>query len=426
MTEAEVDTTPPSAPRIGNAARFLIAATAVSALGNSMYIGAAALLVLELTRNPASVPLIAICGGIPAIVMAPLVPRAIKRFGAGPVAIAADLVSAATACLYPLLFLLSIHSGPEIVYAQELVIGSAAAFYSTSSRILVSALSANSASVLVRINGYSIATTQIAGVIGWGLGALTLALSDAATAMFVNAVTFVLSALLQWRVRDDLRGAQQRGETTVSEEAVSGEAESPAAQPAPRRWYLPRPSAVIATAVLVVVFSTTQRLWLSNYPAVLELVLAKPDWTLGIANVAYSAGAILAGVIVAGRAKAPTVRSTILVICVFYALSALVTFTSPLPLMLALYCMVGVASIGAVLAQSRLQLELPLTSQSTFFARLLAVQNASNLIFLSLWIYLLELSDPRTLIVITLTTAAILTISFGAAKYDHRAHDVRQ
>jgi hypothetical protein len=416
MTQADLRTTPPPQHRIGHAGQFLIAATAVSALGNSMYIGAAALLVLELTRNPASVPLIAICGGIPAIVMAPLVPRAIKRFGAGPVAIAADLVSAAAACAYPILFLLSLHRGPEIVYAQELVIGSAAAFYSTSARILVSALSASSASVLVRINGYSIATTQIAGVIGWGLGALTFAVSNAAVAMLANAATFVLSALLQWRVRDDLRGAQQRGEQT----------ESGAPRPHPQRWNLPHPLGVLALAALIVVFTTTQRLWLSNYPAVLELVLGKPDWTLGIANVAYSAGAILAGVVIAGRVKSPSVRGAVLAICVFYALCAVVTFTSPLPLMFLLYCVVGMASIGVVLAQSRLQLDLPLSSQSTFFARLLAVQNAGNLVFLSLWIPLLGISDPRTLIVITLTTAAVLTILIGVIKHDHRSDDVRQ
>ncbi|SCF30396.1 MFS transporter [Micromonospora mirobrigensis] len=416
MSRTGLQPAPPEAPRIGQAGRVLIAATALSALGNSMYIGAAALLVLQLTRDPASVPLIAICGGIPAIVMAPLVPRAIKRFGAATVAIAADLVSAAAAAVYPVLFLLALHNGPEIVYAQELVIGSAAAFYSTSARILVSALSASSASVLIRINGYSIATTQIAGVIGWGLGALTLALSNAAVAMFANAVTFVLSALLQWRVRDDLRSAQQRGEET----------ESPAGDDPPSRWYLPHPLGVLATAGLVVVFTTTQRLWLSNYPAVLELVLGKPDWTLGVANVAYSAGAILAGVLIAGRVQTPSVRVAVLVICGFYALCALVTFTSPLPLMLAVYCLVGLASIGVVLAQSRLQLDLPLSTQSTFFARLLAVQNASNLVFLSLWIPLLRLSDPRTLIVITLTTAAVLTILLGVTKHDHRPDHVRQ
>ncbi len=86
MTSIDLATTSPSERRIGHAGRFLIAATAVSALGNSMHIGAAALLVLELTRNPASVPLIAICGGFPAICLTFLVPRAIKRFGAGSVA----------------------------------------------------------------------------------------------------------------------------------------------------------------------------------------------------------------------------------------------------------------------------------------------------------------------------------------------------
>jgi hypothetical protein len=416
MAQAELRTTPPPEHRISQAGRFLIAATAVSALGNAMYIGAAALLVLELTRNPASVPFIAICGGIPAIVMAPLVPRAIKRFGAGSVAITADLLSAAAACAYPVLFLLSLPRGPGVVYAQELVLATAAAFYSTSARILVSALSASSGSVLVRINGYSIATTQVAGVIGWGLGSLVFVFSNAAVAMLANAATFVLSALLQWRVRGDLRGAQQRGE--------ENESEAPA--PPAQRWRLPYSRGVLALAALIVVFTVTLRLWLSNFPAVLELVLGKPDWTLGIANVAYSFGAILAGVVIAGRVTNPSVRGVVLTISVFYAMCAVVTFASPLPLMLPLYCVVGAASIGVVLAQSRLQLDLPLSSQSTFFARLLAVQNAGNLVFLSLWIPLVGLSNPRTLIVITLIAAAVLTILLGLIKHERRASDVRE
>lgn len=42
-----------------------------------------------------------------------------------------------------------------------------------------------------------------------------------------------------------------------------------------------------------------------------------------------------------------------MVICSFFVLCVLVAFAAPLPLMLALYCVVGIASIGVVLAQSR-------------------------------------------------------------------------
>lgn len=421
---AELRTQKPATAGVGRAARTLIAATAISALGNSMYIGAAALLVLELTRHPGSVPLIAICGGLPAIVLAPLVPRAINRYGANRVAVVADLVSAAAACGYPVLVLLSLGSHAEIVYVQELIIGSAAAFYSTSARILVTALSASSASVLVRINGYSIATNQIAGVIGWGLGALVLAVSSAATAMMINALSFFVSAVMQWWVRAELRLAQRRAEE-AERQAQQEDPEQETAAPA-HQGRLAYAWPVLAVAVLIVVFTTTQRLWLSNFPAVLELVLGKPDWTLGVANVAYSTGAIIAGITIAGRVGNPAVRLAVMVICSFYAFCAVVTFASPLPLMLALYCVVGIASIGVVLAQSRLQLDLPVTRQSRFFARLLAVQNAANLVFLALWIPMLRLTDPRTLIVITLTIAAVITVLLGVSTNDRRAEHVRQ
>ncbi len=408
--------TRPLPNKVGYAARTLIAATAVSALGNSMYIGAAALLVLELTRNAASVPLIAICGGLPAILLAPVVPRAIDRFGAGRVAIVADLISAVAASVYPVLVLLSLHSGPWIVYGQEVVIGAGAAFYSTASRILVTGLSASSSSVLVRINGYSIATTQIAGVVGWGLGALTFALSNAATAMLVNAVTFVVSAWLQWRVRAELRTAVQR-------ESGSGP-DTPA--PALLRRSLTYSSRVLTLGGLLLVFSTTQRLWLSNYPAILVLVLGHPDWSLGVANVAYSAGAILAGIAVASRVANPSARAGAAATCGFYVLCVLVSFMSPLLPMLALYCLVGVASIGTTLVQSRLQLDLPLASQPAFFSRLLAVQSAGNLIFLSLWISLLKVSDPRTLIVVALAAALFLTVLLGMVRHDRSTDHIGQ
>lgn len=395
-------------------ARTFITAVAISALGNSMYIGAAALLVLGLTRNASSVPLIAVCGGLPPILLASLVPRAIARFGAGSVAITADVICALAASGYPVLHLFSLHPGPWIVYAQEGAIASASTFYSTAARILVTGLSTSSSSVLVRINGYSIATTQVASMVGWGLGAFTFAFSNAATAMSVNVVSFLVSAVMQWRVRDELRVVTR----------PEGDRVTPA--PAGRRWRLRQPPGVLTLAGVIVVFTTTQRLWLSNYPAVLELVLGKPDWSLGVANVAYSVGAILAGVFIAGKVGKPTVRSTVAVICVFYALCVAVTFTSPLMAMLGLYCLVGIASIGSVLAQSRLQLTLPLTAQPAFFARLLAVQNAGNLVFLGLWIALLKFSDPRTLIVATLIVALALTAILGTVNNDRSDIDVGQ
>jgi predicted MFS family arabinose efflux permease len=173
----------------------LFGANAVSQVGNMMIMVAVPWFVLETTGSAARVGLTAAAVGVGAVVPAVLGGPLVDRLGFRRASVLTDLASAATVAAIPLLYLAG-----ALAFWQLLVLvfllsslnsnGDSARF------ALVPALSRRATMPIERANAADRAIVRLGAVVGPPLAGVLIALIGASNVLFVDAVTFSVSAAL--------------------------------------------------------------------------------------------------------------------------------------------------------------------------------------------------------------------------------------
>lgn len=375
-----------------------------STAGNSVHIVAAALLALQLSGAPASVPLIALVGTLPPLLLIGVVRAVVRRFGGRRVLIAIDFVSCVLAASLPLIAL----SGTlELwqVYAQELLMACCSAFYAPASRAWSSQIARSEASLNLT-NTLLGSVMQVAGVIGWGVGGWLSVQSSPLGAMTVNSATFLLSALIQtwgfWgRIRVDNAARDPRELTPLLSLRLI---------PLLRSTFDGSRAGYLARSLVVILMA--QRLQFSLFIVFLTVAVQVSESIVGLANAAYSVGAAAGAALATGGAIGLWIRRhpTGGIIAMFGSLLAFGLAPSGV-VAIPVYAGVGLLSTSVIVVQSLLQ-DLRRESASDVFAALGAIQSLLNMIALAVLSLLLIILSVRTTYVVVIVVCGTLAILF--------------
>ena len=173
----------------------LLGAEAVSQVGNAMTLVAAAWFVLETTGSAAKVGLVSAALGVGAVLPAVLGGPLVDRLGFRRASVLADLASAATVAAIPLLYLAGVLAFWHLVVLAFLL-SSFNAQGDTARYALVPALARRASMPIERANAADRAIGRIGQFAGPPLAGVLIALIGAANVLFVDAVTFSISAAL--------------------------------------------------------------------------------------------------------------------------------------------------------------------------------------------------------------------------------------
>jgi len=378
-------------PRAGQRERIgVYVASASSTFGNSVHIIAAALLALKLSRSAASVPVIALVGTVPPLLLVNVVRRAVAHAGARRVLVVIDLVSCVSAASLPAMAVFSRLDLWE-VYVQELLLACGSSFYSPASRAWSSDISHSKAD-LVLTNSLLGGVTQGAKLVGWGFGGLLSATLGPLGAISVNSASFLLSATIELWVF---------GQGFAVRTADSAGTDRSAQGSFPELGRLVRTtfdgSRAGALARSLIAIGIAQRVQFSLFVVFLTLSVHVSESGLGVANALFSAGAALGASLVAGGVTGWwTRRHPELPVAMMFA-TLLVFGLSVSPWMaVPIYGLVGVMSASVTPIQCLLQ-DARRSSSGETFATLGAAQALANMVALGgLSLALLHLSVRMT------------------------------
>jgi hypothetical protein len=378
-------------PRAGQRERIgVYVASASSTFGNSVHIIAAALLALKLSGSAASVPVIALVGTVPPLLLVNVVRRAVAHASVRRVLVVIDLVSCVFAASLPVIAVFSRLDLWE-VYVQELLLGCSSSFYSPSSRAWSSDISHSEAD-LVLTNSLLGGVTQGANVVGWGVGGLLSATLGPLGAISVNSASFLLSAAIQLWVFSQGFAVRIADNAGIDRSAPVRIADLGRLV---RTTFGGSRAGALARSLIAI--GIAQRLQFSLFVVFLTLAVHVSESALGVANALFSAGAALGASLVAGGVTGWWARRRPeLPVAMMFA-TLLVFGLSMSPWMaVPIYGLVGVMSASVTPVQCLLQ-DARRSSSGETFATLGAAQALANMAALgALSLVLLHLSVRAT------------------------------
>lgn len=174
----------------------LISAESLSLLGNQMAAVAIPILVLHYTESPLITGIAGAGNIIPIVLAAFIGGRAIDKFGAWRVSVFADLLSFASVLALPLVFLYLDTVSPLLIF---LLVFIGALFDPTgisARQTLVPGLARMAGKPLDKINSYRGALENGADFLGPIIGVVFISLVGVAITFFINALTFLLCAII--------------------------------------------------------------------------------------------------------------------------------------------------------------------------------------------------------------------------------------
>lgn len=204
---------PPTAWSVirGNGAyRIFLASTLVSFLGSTVHIVAAAWLILELTGEAYSVPLLLLFSALPGVLLSPLIGELVDRVESRRLLIAVDLASAAAVVTLPLLSTLDLTAWH--LYVVEFVLAFLGQLYGPASKVFVRRLARPEE--LLAANATVTLVYQLGIALGALVGGILVATAGPVTGLLVNAVSFAVSGLALVAVRRDATGPEDGTGTT--------------------------------------------------------------------------------------------------------------------------------------------------------------------------------------------------------------------
>jgi MFS family permease len=201
----------------------LFGANAVSQVGNMMIMVAVPWFVLETTASAARVDLTAAAVGVGVVLPAVLGRPLVDRLGFRRASVLADLASGATVAAIPLLYLAGALAFWQLL-VLVFVLSSLNANEDSSRFALVPALARRATMPIERANSADRAIARLGQVVGPPLAGVLIALIGASSVLFVDAVTFSVSAALV-----------ALGVSSAASAGAQAEAERERAHYAPRR-----------------------------------------------------------------------------------------------------------------------------------------------------------------------------------------------
>jgi MFS family permease len=186
-----MDSEPRATPLIG-----FIAAESLSLLGNQIAAVAIPLLILQFTQSPLTTGIASAANVLPVFLAAVVGGRAIDRFGAWTMSLAADLLSFCSVLALPLAFLYF----KELPVISIFVLVLAGALFDptgiSARQTLVPGLVKLSGKSLVTVNSLRGGLENGADFLGPVIGVLFIGLVGALNTLYINAMTFLLCAVI--------------------------------------------------------------------------------------------------------------------------------------------------------------------------------------------------------------------------------------
>ncbi|MFC7218511.1 MFS transporter [Streptomyces polyrhachis] len=173
----------------------LLTAGVVSATGSSMSLIAVPWFVFDTTGSAAKTGLVAFCEGVPMVLAALLGGPLIDRTGRRRMSVLCDTVSAAAIGLIPLLHYTGVLSF-WMICATVAVMGLCGSPGETARGVLVPHLSERAGITVAKGAGYYESARQLARLLGAPLAGVLIAFLDAPSVLVLDAVSFLVAALL--------------------------------------------------------------------------------------------------------------------------------------------------------------------------------------------------------------------------------------
>ncbi len=192
----------------------LLAAQAISRVGDSVHYIALVALIFSLTGSGLAVSGAVVFEALPVLLFGALAGAVVDRLPRRRVMIAADLARAALAVL------MAQTTSVPAIYALAFGLALGGVFHGPASQSLVPAVVP--ARILGRANALTWSSVQSSHVLGAALGGAAIAVAGASGAFLLNAATFLLSALLLLRVPEPTDADSTKRTTRLRTEARHG------------------------------------------------------------------------------------------------------------------------------------------------------------------------------------------------------------
>lgn len=192
----------------------LLAAQAVSRVGDSVHYIALVALIFSLTGSGLAVSGAVVFEALPVLMFGALAGAVVDRLPRRRVLIAADLARAALAVL------MAQTTSVPVIYALAFGLALGGVFHGPASQSLVPAVVPER--ILGRANALTWSSVQSSHVLGAALGGAAIAVVGASGAFLLNAATFLLSALLLLRVPEPTDAGSTTRRTRLRTEARHG------------------------------------------------------------------------------------------------------------------------------------------------------------------------------------------------------------
>lgn len=168
-----------------------------SAIGNALYILSLSYLMLDLTGSPKYTAFAVAASTLPYI-LSPIAGTLVDRFNMKPVLIIGDLVRGSVMLM---IYMLMIHEvlNPWILVALSFLLGCVGVIYRPSFAVLLPGLVPKTE--IPRVNALNSLTSQVSSLIGFTSGGVLVGMLGTATAIFINAITFIIMAFLLCWIR---------------------------------------------------------------------------------------------------------------------------------------------------------------------------------------------------------------------------------
>lgn len=201
--------TKPSSPRV-HGLKALYASTAVSSLGDGIFVAAVPLATAALTRDPTAVAVVSASEMVPWLVVTPVAGALVDRWRHRVTMIVADLARGGLLALLTVLVFTGAASVP-VLAAVACVVMIGTIFFDTASQAVIADLAHRDPATLNRANGVMSSTSRTGDLVGPPVGSAVFALLSWVP-FALNGLSFVVSAAFVACLPRTTKGQQKDGE----------------------------------------------------------------------------------------------------------------------------------------------------------------------------------------------------------------------
>lgn len=382
------------APADTRFARYF-AGTCISFAGNTAHTLSAAVAIITMGGSPAVVPIMMLLSTLTSAVCSVTLAQRFATADPRRVLMAIDAYSVLV--IAGLCTAMSLHPGVANILAAEVCLAVGGAAHYPASRAFVRRLLPPDR--LLAANSMLGASFQVGNLAGAGAGAVLLAKAGAVTAFAFNGLTFAISLVLLWTTPTG-EGA------TAHPRPAAGGAGTPRAALAAFRT---APGTLPLVAIMLS-FLLLQRAFVTLGPAIVGTTLARPPSDFGALQFAFTAGALLGGVLLPRwrRLHRGGVHALFPMTAVSVALFPLAGLLGAVVVLIG----AGLSYQGWTVYQTMIQQRLDAVTESRVFGVVGGLQSIALMTVFALSSVAVELLGPSGGLWLTLGAVAAATLPF--------------